>query len=469
MSITRVICKDFDVSFNSFLKITSHKLAHDCTSFVDNIPALNSPQELNFEHMGCLVSTQKGSGGNGRWPRNVGEVAVFVPAIRIPKPVDFTQQLGDDISRTLVERLSALRTRIVVMAGQEAPSATKPRRTATQHGGSTLADLQQALEDYLPVLLGLVENGNEPQHELHFSWLNQEDTTEETTMSTTWYEVLSVLHLMAVLSLSQANLLLLPVTSNDDHLSKLSEERRRACIDIFLKAAGYLDFSIQHVLPRFPPELRKDLPLDLAEGVLRALCLQALGQGVDVQLGMAIDSVKATLAVKRRLACEMVKYWHQAQENIVDLPLANGWGEKHKLFIQWKYAEAKAVAYYYHGSILDEGNAERSKEMAAAAAQQAAELFCKQSKKSCESFHMAPPLSRNPTSWGTTKLLSEKIPRDKLSKAQHNAPQHNDEMILQTAPELPDFALSLKPDEYQLPPVDPSWNANLQTRNLHSI
>jgi len=28
---------------------------------------------------------------------------------------------------------------------------------------------------------------------------------------------------------------------------------------------------------------------------------------------MAIDSTKATLAVKRRLACEMVKYWQQVQ------------------------------------------------------------------------------------------------------------------------------------------------------------
>lgn len=34
-------------------------------------------------------------------------------------------------------------------------------------------------------------------------------------------------------------------------------------------------------------------------------------QGVDIQLGIAIDSSKATLAVKRRLSCEMVKYWQQ--------------------------------------------------------------------------------------------------------------------------------------------------------------
>ncbi|KAF9595539.1 hypothetical protein IFM89_000627 [Coptis chinensis] len=69
--------------------------------------------------------------------------------------------LGDNLSKNLVEHLSALRTRIVVLVGQEAPATTKPRRkTATQHGGSSLADPQQALEDYLPVLLGLVKEGS---------------------------------------------------------------------------------------------------------------------------------------------------------------------------------------------------------------------------------------------------------------------------------------------------------------------
>lgn len=36
-------------------------------------------------------------------------------------------------------------------------------------------------------------------------------------------------------------------------------------------------------------------------------------QAADVQLGMAIENTRATLAVKRRLACEMVKYWQQVQ------------------------------------------------------------------------------------------------------------------------------------------------------------
>ncbi|XP_076905614.1 uncharacterized protein LOC143561406 [Bidens hawaiensis] len=407
--------------------------------------------------MGCFASTPKESGGRRR-PGNIGEVTVFVPCLRIPKPVDFVEALGDHLGKSLVDRLSALRTRIVVMAGQEAPTITRTRRrNATQHGGSTLGDLLQALEDYLPVLLGLVKDGSPLQHKVQFTWINQEDESEETGMYSAWYEILSVLHLMAALSLSQANLLLLPRTSTDGYLPKVSEESRRSAIDILLKAAGYLDCAIRHILPQLPSEHRRDLPVDLAEGVLRALCLQALGQGVDIQLGLAIDSTKATLAVKRRLACEMVKYWQQAQDNITNLPLANGWGEKHRLYIKWKYIEAKAAAYYYHGLILDEGNTEKSHGMAVSALQ-AADEYLKESKKACEAFNSAVPISRNPPLWGTMKYLSEKIPKDTSSKVRINRDLYTYEKIMETAPTLPDFALALKPDEYQLPDVDSSWN-----------
>lgn len=408
--------------------------------------------------MGCFASTSKHSGENRRRPGNIGEVTVFVPGLRIPKPVDFSQSLGEHLSKNLVERLSALRTRVVVMAGQEGPAITKTkRRNATQHGGSTLGDLIQALDDYLPVLMGLVKEGTPLHQKAQFVWVNQEDEVEETTMFSAWYEVLSVLHLMAALLFSQANLLLLPRTSSDGHQPKVSEESRRSSIDIFLKAAGYLDCAIQQVLPQLPPELRRDLPVDLTEGVLRALCLQALGQGVDIQLGLAIDSTKATLAVKRRLACEMVKYWQQAHDNITNLPLANGWGEKHKLFVKWKYSEARAAAYYYHGLILDEGNTEKSHGMAVAALQ-AADEYLKESKKTCEAFNAAPPLSRTPPLWGTMKFLSEKIPKDTSSKVRINRDLYSSEKIMETAPTLPDFALALKPDEFQLPPVHTSWN-----------
>ncbi|KAM7479558.1 hypothetical protein LguiA_027771 [Lonicera macranthoides] len=419
--------------------------------------------------MGCLVSTPKDSGGNRRRPGNIGEVSVYVPGLRIPKPLDFSESLSDNLSKSLVERLSALRTRIVVMASQEAPSITRTkRRSATQHGDSTLSDLLQALEDYLPAILGLVKDGSLLQHKVQFVWVNQEDDAEETSMFSAWYEVLSVLHLMAALSLLQANLLLLPRISADGYQPKVSEESRRSSIDILLKAAGYLDCAIRNVLPQLPAELRRDLPVDLAEGVLRALCLQALGQGVDIQLGLAIDSAKATLAVKRRLSCEMVKYWQQAQDNITNLPLANGWGGKHRLFVKWKYIEAKAAAYYYHGLILDEGNTEKSHGMAVAALQ-AADEYLKESKKASEVFNIAPPLSRNPPLWGTMKYLSEKIPKDTSSKVRINRDLYSYEKIMETAPTLPDFALALKPEEFQLPLVDASWNnENLNEGQLNS-
>ncbi|KAJ0969996.1 hypothetical protein J5N97_022873 [Dioscorea zingiberensis] len=226
-------------------------------------------------------------------------VGYGMPGLRIPKNVDFSQSLGESLPKSVVERLSALRTRIVVMAAQEAPKATKPKRkTATQHGGSSFSDLLQGLEDYLPVLLGLVKDGNKLKDKVHFAWINQEDDTEVTVMANAWYEVLSVLHLMAMLCLSEANALLLPKTASDSYQPKVTEEGKRNSVDVFLKAAGYLDCAIRHVLPQIPPEVRRDLPIDLAEEVLRALCMQALGQCVDIQLGMAIDSPKATLAVK---------------------------------------------------------------------------------------------------------------------------------------------------------------------------
>lgn len=408
--------------------------------------------------MGCLVSTPRDAGGIRRRPGSVGELAVFVPGLRIPRSVDFTQALGNCLSKSLVDRLSSMRTRIVVMAAQEAPIAIKPRRrTATQHGGSTLADLLQALEDYLPFLLGLVREGSELTNKVQFVWVNQEDDAEETAIANAWYEVLSVLHLMAMLCLSEANSLLLPKTSSEGHQPRVLEESRRAAIDALLKAAGYLDCALHHVFPKIPAEIRERLPIDLAEANLRALCMQALGQGVDIQLGMAIDSPKATLAVKRRLACEMVKCWHQAQDYITQLPVSDGWAEKQRAFIKWKHVEAKAAAYYYHGMILDEGNTEKSHGMAVAALQ-AAEEFLKESKKACEAFNLTPPTSRNPPLWGSMKYLSEKIPKDASSKVRINKDLYNHERILEKAPTLPDFAVALKPDDYQLPELDPSWS-----------
>ncbi|CAD5173743.1 unnamed protein product [Musa acuminata subsp. malaccensis] len=412
--------------------------------------------------MGCVGSKPEDAVANKGRPGIVEEVAVFVPGLRAPKNVDFVQSLGDRLPKRLVEHLSALRTKIVVMAAQEAPTVAKPRRkTATQHGGSSLADLLQALEDYLPVLLGLAKDGSQLTDKVQFAWANQMDDAEETKMANAWYEVLSVLHLMAMICFSEANLLLLPKVSGDgDHLKEY-EESRRTSIDKFLKAAGYLDCAIQHVLPRLPPDLRKELPVDLAEGVLHSLHIQALGQSVDIQLWMAMDSVTATLAVKRRLACEMVKCWQQATDYIAQYPLAEGWGGKHHLFIKLKYVEAKAAAYYYHGVLLDEGNTQKS-HTAAVAALKAADDFLKESKRASEAFNVLPPTTRlNPLPWGSMKYLCEKIPKHVSSKVRINRDLYTQDRILERAPTLPDFPVALKPDEYRLPEVDPSWNYSM--------
>ncbi|XP_065021544.1 uncharacterized protein LOC103981214 isoform X2 [Musa acuminata AAA Group] len=378
--------------------------------------------------MGCVGSKPEDAVANKGRPGIVEEVAVFVPGLRAPKNVDFVQSLGDRLPKRLVEHLSALRTKIVVMAAQEAPTVAKPRRkTATQHGGSSLADLLQALEDYLPVLLGLAKDGSQLTDKVRFAWANRMDDAEETKMANAWYEVLSVLHLMAMICFSEANLLLLPKVSGDGHHLKEYEESRRTSIDKFLKAAGYLDCAIQHVLPRLPPDLRKELPVDLAEGVLRSLHIQALGQATDY---------------------------------IAQYPLAEGWGGKHHLFIKLKYVEAKAAAYYYHGVLLDEGNTQKS-HTAAVAALKAADDFLKESKRASEAFNVLPPTSRNPPPWGSMKYLCEKIPKHVSSKVRINRDLYSQDRILERAPTLPDFPVALKPDEYRLPEVDPSWNYSM--------
>ncbi|XBH79133.1 hypothetical protein VPH35_105172 [Triticum aestivum] len=304
--------------------------------------------------------------------------------------------------------------------------------------------------------------GSGLRNKVQFVWANQEDDAEETSMADAWYEVLSVLHLMAMVCFLQANSLLLPRSYGDGHGPRVSEESRRATVDVFLKAGGYLDCAINQVLPQIPPEKRRALPVDLVEGNLKALSLQGLGQGVDMQLGLAIDNPKATLAVKRRLACEMVKYWQQIKDSIPELPLSDGWAKKHTLFVKWKYAEAKAAAYYFHGLILDEGNTEKSQEMATSSLQ-ASEEFLKESKRASEVFHSTPPTSRISTPFGTTKHLLDMIPQETLSKLQNNQDLNTQERtsntgvsrIITPPPPLPDFPLALNPEEYELPQLDP--------------
>ncbi|RWW03253.1 hypothetical protein GW17_00033601 [Ensete ventricosum] len=140
------------------------------------------------------------------------------------------------------------------------------------------------------------------------------------------------------------------------------------------------------------------------DGARASSKLQTLS--VDIQLWMAMDSVRATLAVKRRLACEMVKCWQQVVLQFNTLIEFE--------YVIWRYEcthhpsqvletefhmftclfpHQQAAAYYYHGVLLDEGNTEKS-HATAVAALQAADGFLKESKRASEAFNVLPPTSR---------------------------------------------------------------------------
>ncbi|KAL5979207.1 hypothetical protein ACLOJK_019105 [Asimina triloba] len=73
----------------------------------------------------------------------------------------------------------------------------------------------------------------------------------------------------------------------------------------------------------------------------RTLALMSM-QGTEMQLSLAIESQKATLSVKRRLACELVSYFSQAHY-CLSRSISEGYRKKHLLFIKWKYLEAKVL------------------------------------------------------------------------------------------------------------------------------
>ena len=149
--------------------------------------------------MGCGPSKWRDPGVHQRSLSSVGDVVVFLPGLRVPRNIDFSRTLGDHLDKSVVERLTALRERVVVMATQESATALKPRRrVATWHGesgrcsiwnlsslfllnvntrifcfdsslwfsgGSSTANLLQALEEYLPALIGLAKEGDYLSHQ----------------------------------------------------------------------------------------------------------------------------------------------------------------------------------------------------------------------------------------------------------------------------------------------------------------
>ncbi|XP_077228918.1 endosomal targeting BRO1-like domain-containing protein isoform X2 [Tasmannia lanceolata] len=393
--------------------------------------------------MGCTSSIVKRCAVGGRKKLSVPEVVIFVPMMRIPMEVDLMRPLRGIVSRGFAERLVALRNRIVLLAEGT--------------GGSAILELQQALEDYLPVLLGLMKNVQHLEEMVEFIWKNPQDHRQKACIASSWFELLSVVHMMAMLLLSEANLMLIPKDSMNACERKVSEDSKKDAIDLLLKASGYLEYCVRSIVVHMPPGIKMRLPRDLQEGVLEAISNQALAQVTEMQLGLAVENQKATLSVKRRLACEQVSYFAQAHYCLSGC-ITVGYGKKHLLFIKWKYLEAKAAAYYYHGLILDKGN-ESSDCISSVCCLLAADELLIDSKKTCLSFCLAVPVTRAPPAWGAMKHLHQKIPEVASRKSQTYAHLFDQDKALQVLPELPDFPLSLKPDEYELPEIDPSWDS----------
>lgn len=391
--------------------------------------------------MGCTASVCMV--GRRRKKLSIPEIAVFVPSMRVPVQSNLQRALKGLVPRDLVDRLSALRNQILLLAEDTDGSATH--------------ELKRALEEYLSLVIGLTKKEHSLVESVEFKWKNLGDGRQESSVANSWLELLSIIHMMAMVTLFEADSLMIPKDCPGSQVRNVSADCKRDAVDLLLKASGYLDFCIREVLIHIPPELKDRLPKDLQDGVLEATYIQALGQGTEIQLGLAVESQKASLSVKRRLACEQLTYFSQAHTCLSECDLSNGYGKKQLLFIKWKYLEAKAASYYYHGLIIDKGD-EPSCHVSALCCFLAAEELLAESKKACLSFCLAVPVSRIPPLWGVMKYLYQKIPEVVSRKSQTYGYLLEQEKALQTVPDLPEFQLSLRPDNYELPEIDPAWD-----------
>ncbi|KAH6811326.1 Endosomal targeting BRO1-like domain-containing protein [Perilla frutescens var. hirtella] len=381
----------------------------------------------------------------------IPEISVFFPVLRIPMQSDLQIILRGLLPKDLADRIASVRNHIVLVAEDT--------------GGAAINELTRALEEYLPLLLGITKKEYGLQESLEFRWRELRDGRQEICMANSWFELLSVLHMMAMLTLMEANEKLIPKESS---LSErlVSADCMRDAVDLLLKAAGYLSFCAHDVLLRLPTEIKNKLPSDMQGQVLEAISHQALAQGTELQLGLAVQSQNATLSVKRRLGCELLSYYAQAYGCLSNMKENSTALKKQLFFLKWKHLEAKAAAYYYHGLILDKGT-EPSSHVSAVCCFLGAEELLAESKKACLTFCLAHPITRCPPPWGAMKHLHKKIPETASKKSQMYGYLLDQEKDLRILADLPEFQLSLKPDDYDLPELDPAWDFPPQTLKEH--
>ncbi|KAF5735854.1 hypothetical protein HS088_TW15G01370 [Tripterygium wilfordii] len=402
--------------------------------------------------MGCTSSVY--AIGRRKNKPIIPEVVVFVPSMRIPSHSDLQRSIKGLVPCDLACRLACLRNHIGLVADDT--------------GGSAIAELRRALEEYLPLLIGLTRKENGLEDLVEFKWKSAQGGKQDIPVANSWFELLSVLHMMAMLTLTEANSLMIPNDYSGNGIRVVSSDCKREAVDLLLKASGYLEFCFRDVLPQIPTDIRKGLSKDLQGGILEAISIQVLGQGTEIQLGLAVESQKASLSVKRRLACEQLIYFSQAYHCLSGCDTSHGYGKKLLCFIKWKFLEAKAAAYYYHGLILDKGN-EPVGHVSAMCCFLAAEELLTESKRACLSFCLATPVTRAPAPWGSMKHLNKKIPEVASRKSQMYGYLLEEDKGLQALPDLPDFQLSLSPDDYELPEIDPAWDTEKWELPSHAL
>ncbi|GAB2284129.1 hypothetical protein Dimus_018599 [Dionaea muscipula] len=375
----------------------------------------------------------------------VPEVVIFVPMLQVPVPSELQRPLLGLVPPRLIQRLAAVRSQITLLAEGT--------------GGSAVIELKHALEEYLSLVRGLTKKEYGLEELVGFKWRYLADKRRETCISSSWYELLSVIYMLAILTLSEANSLLIAEEHSTCSDIRVSGDGQRHAVDLLLKASGYLEFCVRSILANLSSDIKKKLPEDMQEGVLEALCIQALGQATGLQLGLAIESQMATLSVKRRLACEQLTYFRQAHYSLsgCEVNQEDDAVKKNSLFIRWKYLEAKAAAYYYHGLVLD-NDKEPSSHVSAVCCFLAAKELLSESKKACLSFCLAAPVNRVPPLWGAMRHLHQKLPEIISRKNVVHRHKLDQDKGLDELPELPEFQLSLRPDDYELPMDNPIWN-----------
>ncbi|XP_031474927.1 uncharacterized protein LOC116247105 isoform X2 [Nymphaea colorata] len=416
--------------------------------------------------MGC--TTSRYATGKKK-PVPIREIVVFVPSTRVPKEIDLRRPLRGSLSEGLLERLAALRAKVVALSEKWSLNCSTPTgNIATEDDVSSITGLQDALEEYLPVLTGLTKKDYHLQDVVEFDWGNPEEGGMGLPIANSWYELLSVLHIMAMVSLSAANRMLIPKDQGDAYGRKVSEDCMKTAIELLLKAAGYLEYGVHHALVNLTPDAKRMLPKDLEETMLEAISHQALGQAIEIQLSLAVESEKATLSVMRRLACEQLTYFAQAYLCLSSYGDCEQRLKKHLLFVKWKYLEAKAAAYYYHGLLLDKGTADIDHVNALSCLLAADELLA-DCKRICLTFCLAKPVTRVPPAWGAMKHLQLKIPETLFKKSQMYGYLLDFDGSSRELPDLPEFELSLKPDEYELPTTDPVWENEKCELRVHTL